>query len=215
MTTRGSNNPRTVVNQLQRSVSGPNETALSDSRKRVRSWFAEQAPLIQWGEMISPLGQLFVAVSGRGLCAVDFGRDESDFLDRLDPQAQLERNSEAVEHVITQLREYFTGDRSNFNLPIDISQLTPFHRTVLEVTCRITRGQVWTYRRVAEELGRPHCSRPVGQALARNPVPIVIPCHRVIATNGSLHGYSGGSGLKAKRWLLELEGALKEIANHK
>jgi methylated-DNA-[protein]-cysteine S-methyltransferase len=107
-----------------------------------------------------------------------------------------------------QLREYFAGDRSNFNLPVDISQLTPFQRSVLDVACRIAPGQVWTYHRVAQELGRPRSSRPVGGALARNPIPIVIPCHRVIASDGSLGGYSGGSGLEAKRWLLQLEGAL-------
>jgi O-6-methylguanine DNA methyltransferase len=85
--------------------------------------------------------------------------------------------------------------------------LTPFQREVLSTACRISRGQVWTYQQVAEAMGRPKSSRPVGQALARNPVPIVIPCHRVVASDGSLGGYSGGSGLAAKRWLLRLEGA--------
>ena len=78
---------------------------------------------------------------------------------------------------------------------------------MLEVACRIAPRQVWTYRRLAQELGRPDSSRPVGQAPARNPVPIVVPCQHVIATNGSLHGYSGGSRLAAKCWLLRLEGA--------
>jgi O-6-methylguanine DNA methyltransferase len=158
--------------------------------------------------MISPLGPLFAAVNQRGLCALDFGRQESEFLERFDSRARLEKASKAVERVLAQLREYFAGDRSSFNLPVDISQLTPFQRSVLEVACRIAPGQVWTYQRIAEELGRPRSSRPVGGALARNPIPIVIPCHRVIASDGSLGGYSGGSGLKAKQWLLRLEGAL-------
>ena len=197
-----------IAKHLRSALSAPADTALAHSRARVGKWFAEEAPLIQWGEMSSPLGPLFAAVNRRGLCAVDFGRRESDFLNGLDPRARLEKNPKAVQHVMAQLREYFAGGRSTFNLPVDISQLTPFQRRVLEVTSHIVAGQVWTYHRVAERLGRPHSSRPVGQALASNPVPIVIPCHRVIASNGSLGGYSGGSGLKAKRWLLQLEGAL-------
>jgi O-6-methylguanine DNA methyltransferase len=164
--------------------------------------------LIQWGEMNSPLGPLFVAINQRGLCALDFGRQESEFLERFDSRARLEKDPKAVQRVLAQLREYFAGDRSSFNLPVDISRLTPFQRSVLDVACRIAPGQVWSYQRIAKELGRPRSSRPVGGALARNPIPIVIPCHRVIASDGTLGGYSGGSGLKAKRWLLRLEGAM-------
>ena len=208
MTTRKVINDRTAVKQLRSVLSGPNPTALAHSRARVKKWFVEEAPLIQWGEMTSPLGSVFAAVNQRGLCALDFGRQENEFLTRFDPLTRLEKNPKAVQRVLAQLREYFAGDRSSFNLPVDISQLTPFQRSVLDVACRIAPGQVWTYHRVAQELGRPRSSRPVGQALARNPVPIVIPCHRVIASDGGLGGYSGGSGLKAKRWLLRLEGAL-------
>lgn len=199
---------RMIVTQLRSVLSGPTETVLARSRTRVRKWFAKEAPLIQWGEMSSPLGPLFAAVNERGLCAIDFGRQRNKFLERFDPRDRLEKNSQAVERILAQLREYFSGERSSFNLPVDISQLTPFQRSVLDVACRIAPGQVWTYQRIAEELGRPRASRPVGGALARNPIPIVIPCHRVIASDGSLGGYSGGSGLKAKQWLLRLEGAL-------
>ena len=69
-------------------------------------------------------------------------------------------------------------------------------------------GTVWTYRQVAEAMGKPKASRPVGQALGHNPVPIVVPCHRVVASDGSLGGYSAGGGLESKRLLLQLEGAL-------
>ena len=208
MTTRHSKNSLTALRQLRSALSVPAETVVANSRARVRKWFNEEATLIQWGEMSSPVGPLFAAVSRQGLCALDFGRPEAEFLQRLDSLARLEKNPKAVQEVMEQLRQYFARDRSNFDLPVDLSALTPFQRRVLEVTCRIGSGQVWTYHRVAEELGRPYCSRPVGQALARNPVPIVIPCHRVIASDGSLCGYSGGSGIKAKRWLLQLEGAL-------
>jgi O-6-methylguanine DNA methyltransferase len=208
MTTQKSKNEVFVVKHLRSALGSPTEIALSRSRERVKKWFTEEAPLIEWGEMTSPLGSLFAAVNQRGLCALDFGRKESEFLERFDSRARLEKNSNAVQRVLAQLREYFAGGRSNFNLPVDISQLTPFQRSVLDVACRIAPGQVWTYQRIAEELGRPRSSRPVGGALARNPIPIVIPCHRVVASDGSLGGYSGGSGLKAKRWLLRLEGAL-------
>ena len=208
MTAQKSKNEAFVVKHLRSALGSPTETELSTSRERVKKWFAVEAPLIQWGEMSSPLGPLFAAVNERGLCALDFGRKESEFLQRFDNRTRLEKNSKAVQRVLAQLREYFAGDRSSFNLPVDISQLTPFQRSVLDVACRIAPGQVWTYHRVAEELGRPRSSRPVGGALARNPIPIVIPCHRVVASDGTLGGYSGGSGLKAKRWLLRLEGAL-------
>jgi methylated-DNA-[protein]-cysteine S-methyltransferase len=158
--------------------------------------------------MSSPLGPLFVGVSRNGLCAVDFGRSEAEFLRRLNSRARLEKGSAAVQPVMAQLGEYFAGRRLQFHLPVDLSALTPFQRGVLEAACRIPAGEVWTYHRLAQELGRPSCSRPVGQALARNPIPIVIPCHRVIASDGGLGGYSGGSGLNAKRWLLQREGAV-------
>lgn len=197
-----------TAQRMRSALGSPSRSALFGSRTRVNKWFEQAAPVIRWGEMNSPLGPLFVAVGPKGLCAVDFGRRETDFLGRIDPRAQLEKNPKAVQHVTEQLLEYFARERIKFDLPIDLSVLTPFQRNVLDIACRIAPGRVWTYHRVAEAMGRPKSSRPVGQALARNPVPIVIPCHRVIASDGSLGGYSGGSGLKAKRWLLKLEGAL-------
>src|SRR6516165_8545949 len=208
MTAQKTKNEISVVQQLRAALGSPAEKVLSHSRVRVSKWFAAEASLIQWGEMDSPLGTLFAAVNQRGLCSLDFGRQEAEFLGRFDPRARLEKNPNAVHRVLAQLSEYFAGNRSSFNLPVDISQLTPFQRSVFDVTSRIAPGQVWTYHRIAEELGRPRSSRPVGQALAHNPIPIVIPCHRVVASDGSLGGYSGGSGLKAKRWLLRLEGAM-------
>jgi methylated-DNA-[protein]-cysteine S-methyltransferase len=198
-----------VVKRLRAALGDPAKSALTHSRVRLAKWLTDEAPLIQWGEMSSPLGRLYAAVSGRGLCAVDFGRGEAEFIERFDPRVHLKKNPQSVERVMAQLSEYFAGKRRRFDLPVDLSTLTPFQKTVLKITCRIAPGEVWTYHRVAEAMRRPRSSRPVGQALARNPVPIVIPCHRVIASNGALRGYSGGSGLNAKRWLLELEGAFE------
>ena len=197
-----------IKRRLRAAVGDPPVSPLSRSRARLREWFAQTAPLIQWDQTISPLGQLFVGLSRQGLCAVDFGRSEADFFKRFDRRARLEKNPAAVAQAMAELREYFSGARNHFSLAIDLSALTGFQRNVLKTACRIPSGQVWTYQRVAKEMGAPQSSRPVGQALGRNPIPIVIPCHRVIASDGSLGGYSGGSGLKAKRWLLQHEGAL-------
>jgi methylated-DNA-[protein]-cysteine S-methyltransferase len=168
----------------------------------------ETASRIQWDVMASPLGALYMALSDGGLCRVDFGVGEAAFLRKLDPLARTEQNKEALAPIARQLGEYFAGARSCFDLALDLSRLTPFQRRVLEATQRIPAGAVWTYGRLARAIGRPKASRAVGQALRRNPVPIVIPCHRVVASDGSLGGYSGGGGLASKRWLLRFEGAL-------
>ncbi|MBI2368404.1 MAG: methylated-DNA--[protein]-cysteine S-methyltransferase, partial [Deltaproteobacteria bacterium] len=104
--------------------------ALAQPRPRIRKSFADDAPLIQWGEMNSPLGRLYVAVSDQGLCAVDFGRRESEFLERFDPRARLEKNPKSVERIMVQLSEYFAGKRSRFDLAVDLSTLTQFQKTV-------------------------------------------------------------------------------------
>ena len=177
--------------------------AQSKSAKRVQTATA----VICWGEITTPLGPLFAAVSDHGVCAVEFGRRKPKFFTLAKTLARLKKDARAIAPVMAQLREYFAGQRSHFNLAVDLSELTPFQREVLAVTRQIPAGQAWSYQRVAQEMGRPKSSRPVGQALGRNPIPIVIPCHRVIASDGSLGGYSGGSGLRAKRWLLQHEGA--------
>jgi len=168
---------------------------------------SERSPAIRWSELSSPLGRLFVVATERGVCAIEFGRRRARILTLPNTDTRLGKSPGAVAPAIAQLREYFAGQRTVFDLAVDLSVLTPFQQEVLAVTQQIPAGQTWTYQRVAQEMGRPNSSRPVGQALARNPIPIVIPCHRVIASDGSLGGYSGGSGLKAKRWLLQHEGA--------
>jgi methylated-DNA-[protein]-cysteine S-methyltransferase len=190
-------------------VTGPEPAVVSRSRQRVEHWFAGTAPLIQWDAIESPVGLVYLAASEQGLCSVDFGVDEDSFLERLDLLAQLKRNAAALSPVSAQLREYFSGARRRFELAVDLSRLTPFQRSVLQATQTIQAGEILTYRQVAEAIGRPKASRPVGMALGHNPVPIVIPCHRVIASNGSLGGYSAGAGLESKIFLLRLEGAIE------
>jgi methylated-DNA-[protein]-cysteine S-methyltransferase len=133
--------------------------------------------------------------------------DQTDFLSRLDPLARTERNPVALKGTAEQLQEYFAGSRKRFDLPLDLTRLTSFQLSVLQTARRIPLGSVWTYGQVARTIGKPKASRAVGQALGRNPIPIVIPCHRVVASDGSLCGYGGGGGLESKRLLLQLERA--------
>jgi methylated-DNA-[protein]-cysteine S-methyltransferase len=193
---------------LREALGTPSDTAVSASRRRVERWFGETAPLIQWDVIESPLGPLYVAVSAEGLCAVDFGVTATAFLSQLDPLARSERNAATLAPFVTQLRTYFTDPGYRFELPLDLGRLTPFQATVLQAARNIPSGSVRTYGQIAQVIGNPRASRAVGQALGRNPVPIVIPCHRVIASDGSLGGYSGGGGLQSKRFLLGLEGAI-------
>jgi O-6-methylguanine DNA methyltransferase len=199
---------RELVNRLQEAVARPSQEVIEASRRQVAEWFARTAPVIRWDVIDSPLGPLYLAVGERGLCNVDFGIDRSVFLQRLNPLARSERSAQAVAPVVKQLQAYFAGSLVRFDLPLDMAHLTPFQRNVLQAARRIPPGTVRTYGQVAQAIGKPKASRAVGQALGRNPLPIVIPCHRVVAANGSLGGYSGGGGVRSKRLLLRLEGAL-------
>ena len=197
--------------QLKEAVGSPPEGAVVGSRRRVEDWLARAAPLLEWDVVNSPLGPLFLAASNRGLCNVDFGLSEADFLAELDPLARTEHSPAALASIAGQLRDYFDGTRTNFDVPLDLSHVTPFQLSVLQAARMIPTGTVWTYGQMARAIGKPRASQAVGQALGRNPVPIVIPCHRVIAGDGSLGGYSGGGGLASKRLLLNLEGALPDL----
>jgi O-6-methylguanine DNA methyltransferase len=196
------------LQRLRDAMGTPADVVVAESRRRVRRWFAQTAPLIQWDVIESPLGPLYVAASTRGLCDLDFGVSQADFLDHLDPLARTEQNPTALASIAEQLQAYFAGARFQFDLPLDLNRLTSFQLSVLQTARRIPSGTVWTYGQVARAIGKPKASRAVGQALGRNPIPIVIPCHRVVASDGGLGGYSGGGGLESKRLLLSLEGAL-------
>ncbi|HEU0012448.1 MAG TPA: methylated-DNA--[protein]-cysteine S-methyltransferase [Longimicrobium sp.] len=112
--------------------------------------------------------------------------------------------------IAEQLREYFAGKRRDFDLPLAPGG-TAFQNEVWNALRTIPFGETWSYRRLAEAVGRPQAPRAVGQANARNPIPVIIPCHRVLAAGGGLGGYmgswEGGPGIEIKRWLLRHEGA--------
>ena len=158
----------------------------------------------------SPMGDYLLAATPRGLVKLAFlGRyDEAavlaDLAERLSPA--LLHAPGRLDDVRRQLDEYFTGERTRFDLKLDRSLMGPFSRKILGRTARIPYGSVSTYAEVATRAGHPRAYRAAGNALARNPIPIVVPCHRVLATGGGLGGYGGG--LEMKQRLLELEGAL-------
>ena len=112
----------------------------------------------------------------------------------------------AKSRLARQLVRYFAGERVEMSAPLQFPPASPFRRRVWEVTAAVPYGAVLTYGEVAARAGRPKAARAVGQALARNPLPLVVPCHRVVAADGGLGGFSGEGGVRVKRELLELEG---------
>jgi methylated-DNA-[protein]-cysteine S-methyltransferase len=160
------------------------------------------------------LGRVWVAVSERGLTTVEFGVERARFEASLRRQRRREthQTSAAVRQMIDaaacQIAEYLQGNRRLFELPIDwLALASEFQRAALKAVAAIPYGEIRTYGQIAAEIGYPRAPRAVGRANATNPMPLVIPCHRVIGSDGKLHGYGGAGGLKTKRWLLELEGA--------
>ena len=173
--------------------------------------FAATAPAdVHYALVDSPIGTLVAAATPRGLVTLSYedrrGGGTDAVLDwvaaKLSPR-MLEAPAK-LDDVRRELDEYFEGRRREFDLPIDWALTGDFTRRVLKATAAIPFGQVSTYGAVAAEAGNPKASRAAGRALGANPIPIVVPCHRVIGTNGRLTGYTGG--LDRKIALLELEG---------
>jgi methylated-DNA-[protein]-cysteine S-methyltransferase len=153
----------------------------------------------------SPVGPLLVAASARGLCRITFEPDaerEREALARAFG-ARVLRSPKPVEPVRRELDDYFEGRRTEFDLPVDVTPLPAFQRLVLEELARVPYGETATYGGLAARVGNPRAARAVGGALNRNPIPIVLPCHRVVGASGQLVGYAGG--LERKRALLDLE----------
>ena len=168
------------------------------------------SPSIYLGELNqTTLGDLRLAVSDLGLVAVEWS-DSQPALDRYLQRLgrPVMANSRKIAPFADQVREYLLGKRKRFTFRIDWSLLRPFQREVLQATFAIPYGETRTYRDLSHQLGRPLAARAVGRAEATNPMPLVVPCHRLIGSDGKLHGYGGGEGLKTKAWLLKMEGAV-------
>jgi methylated-DNA-[protein]-cysteine S-methyltransferase len=164
---------------------------------------------VAYGTYDSPLGPLTVMVTRRGLVRLSYpGEGIAAQLDELSERVspRILEAPERTDAVRRQLDEYFEGERRTFEVPIDWRLVRGFAGNVLRATARIPFGSVSSYREVAAEAGSPNAYRAAGNALGSNPVPIVVPCHRVLHVGGGLGGYTGG--LDRKRFLLRLEGAL-------
>ncbi|MGZ5344679.1 MAG: methylated-DNA--[protein]-cysteine S-methyltransferase [Actinomycetota bacterium] len=157
----------------------------------------------------SPIGELFVAVTPRGLACVVFeDEDRDEVLARLarELSPRILEHAAATDAVRRELEEYFAGERRRFELRLDRRLIHGIARDVLAATARVPFGRTTTYGELAGRIGNPKAARAVGNALGSNPIPIVVPCHRVLRTGGALGGYAGG--LDRKERLLRLEGVL-------
>ena len=163
---------------------------------------------MRFGSLETPIGPVFVASSNSGLFDVAFGvTDQVRYIARLGTRVERALpDQRAVSGVLDQLDDYFCGNVTRFNIPIDLRVSTDFTYRVLRTASRIPFGQTMSYGEIAKIIASPGASRAVGGALGRNPIPIVIPCHRVIAGAGRIGGFTGG--LAIKKALLRLEGHL-------
>jgi methylated-DNA-[protein]-cysteine S-methyltransferase len=155
----------------------------------------------------TPVGPLFVAVSEHGLCRISYDAEPDRQVEELARTfgSRVLRAPRPIDRVKRELDEYFKGRRQEFDLPIDLRGRSDFSRLVLDQLARVPYGEVTTYGSLAARSGRPKAARAVGTIMNRNPIPIVLPCHRVVGSTGSLVGYGGG--LERKRLLLDLEHA--------
>ncbi|HEY42919.1 MAG TPA: methylated-DNA--[protein]-cysteine S-methyltransferase [Anaerolineae bacterium] len=191
---------------------GPNPQETAHAQERLRRAMASAGKERIYYDVLktSPIGPVYLALSARGLVAIDFSDGEEAFLSRIHKNIGVYpiQSSERMTEAVRQVEEYLAGKRADFDLPIDMRFLTDFQRAVLSAVMRVPRGEVITYGALARAIGRPKAARAVGRALGSNPIPIVIPCHRVLASDGSLGGYSGRGGVRTKAELLRLEGSL-------
>lgn len=200
------NNDPQVDNQLLEMLGTPNAAEVGACRDRCQKWFTETAPIVRWDTIETPLGTMHIAATQQGVCNIEIGIDQADFLARIDLLARTVHDPETIAPYARQITEYFTDRRVGFEMRLDIGRLTPFQQRVLQAIRAIPAGTVWTYTQVAKAIGNPAAVRAVGHALHINPLLIVVPCHRVIGTDGTLRGYR--AGLETKERLLQLEGAL-------
>jgi len=201
-----------VTDDLERRLGAASipELDLKEMRDRLARRAADEGLLdVAYGTADSPLGPLTVMVTRRGLVRLSYaGEGIADQLDELAERVspRILAAPERTDEVRRQLDEYFSGARHGFDLPIDWRLVRGFAGEVLRATARIPFGAVASYREVAAAAGSPNAYRAAGNALGSNPVPIVVPCHRVLHAGGGLGGYTGG--LERKRYLLGLEGVL-------
>jgi methylated-DNA-[protein]-cysteine S-methyltransferase len=154
------------------------------------------------------LKRVFVASTEKGVCMVDFLTSEKAFLQALQGRfpGEVARNDRKLEEIVSQLKRFLAGKLARFDCSLDLRG-TPFEKKVWLKLAKIPYGKTWSYKEIAEAIGHPKAFRAVGNANGSNPVPLILPCHRVIESNGGLGGF--GHGAKVKKKLLELESRAK------
>jgi methylated-DNA-[protein]-cysteine S-methyltransferase len=182
-------------------------TVPTDLDRRFRESAARSGLLDAGFDVVeTPLGELLVAATERGLLRISFDPEPEAQLEHLTRIAgpRVLRAPRAVDEVRRELDEYFDHRRQRFDLTLDLRGTTTFTQAVLAQLARVPYGQTATYAELAARSGRPKAARAVGMVMNRNPVPIVLPCHRIVGSSGDLVGYGGG--LERKEALLRLEG---------
>ena len=174
----------------------------------------QPARLLQISSTDHPiLRKLWAAGNDLGLIHFSFGIQKDQFLRSLSSKVSSDhsfsenpsqKNALPAE-ALRQVEEYLAGERQSFSLPIDWQQFTRFQADVYQAVIAIPYGLTRTYSQIAAQIGRPNAARAVGAANAANPVPIIIPCHRLVGKDGSLRGYGGKGGIQTKQWLLDHE----------
>jgi len=167
-----------------------------------------EGAVIRWRGFRTPFGTVRIAASRAGLIDLSWQLpSDEEFIARLERRYReipVVCDCDELEPAEQQMHEYFDRTRRDFDLPLDLGALTDFQRAVLAAAASLGFGEVVTYTDIARRIGRPGASRAVGNALGQNPLAIIVPCHRVIRTDGTLGGYTGG--LQYKKVLLEIEG---------
>lgn len=187
---------------VRRDVTQP---AAAAARRFVET--AGDATEIAYAVVDSPIGDLVLAATRRGLLRVGFDTEPAvleELAERVSPRI-LEYPARLTA-IRRELDEYFAGNRNEFTLPLDWALIDGFRRRVLTATTEIPYGAVSTYQEIARRAGQPKGARATGRALGGNPIPLIIPCHRVLRTGGGMGGYAGG--IDRKEYLLRLEGAV-------
>ncbi|MFL5858129.1 MAG: methylated-DNA--[protein]-cysteine S-methyltransferase [Solirubrobacteraceae bacterium] len=199
-----------MTTELEQALEGVGPVDASAAHERfLRRAIEEGLVDVAYSPVDSPVGELVAAVTPRGLVrlAYEDGRGDavlSELAARVSPRV-IEAPAR-LDDVRRQLDEYFEGRRQTFDLGIDWTLARGFTRRVLQSTAQVAFGALATYREVASGAGNAAAVRAAGNALGANPMPIVVPCHRVVRTGGALGGYTGG--VERKEYLLSLEGAL-------
>ena len=158
----------------------------------------------------SPLGKMIIAATDKGLAGTWFAGQRHLPSQLVEPYVWPEDADHPVlKQAIAQLTEYFAGTRTVFDLPLDLDYGTPFQQTVWQALLAIPQGGTTSYGELSSRIGKPAAVRAVGAAIGRNPISIIVPCHRVIGASGKLVGYGGG--LDTKRMLLDLESSVMPV----